>query len=145
MFGELLTWIEQLAVVRTIAASPVLYPLLNGAHILAFATLVGSIVTFDVAMLRNCQNRSVAEATLPIARTALLASTLTGLVLLAPRASYYVSNPAMQIKGALLITALCNVVLFHTLRSPTVRRITAAISLGLWPLILFAGRWVGFT
>lgn len=145
---ELLAAVEALDVVRAIRTSRVLYPLLNGTHILSFGILIGAIAVFDLQVIRRGPDaaRDLAAVALPVARGAFAAAVVTGLVLFACRATHYATNPAMLWKLGLLGVALANVALFHwmTEGSPAMKRASALVSLLSWICVLFAGRWIGF-
>ena len=141
---DVLAWAEGLGWVRVLRTSLTLYPLINGAHILSFGTLLGTIVAYDIAVLRGRADAAVARATLPVARWAFALAALTGGALFATRAQAQAANTAMQAKSALLLLSLVNVAAFHRARSERARRFIAAASVLLWVGVVLAGRWIGF-
>ncbi|XWN30479.1 MAG: hypothetical protein ROR55_23845 [Devosia sp.] len=142
--SEIAAFVENIGWVRTLRTSPILYPLTNGGHILAFGTMIGALAVHHIALLRGRADASVVRATLPLAYAAFATAILTGAALVATQLGQYVANPAMQVKAGLMLLALVNVALFRTVRGEKSRRIAAATSLALWVCVLMSGRWVGF-
>ncbi|MEM8625172.1 MAG: hypothetical protein AAGG47_16840 [Pseudomonadota bacterium] len=66
MLAETVAPLESLELARPIRTSRTLYPLANGAHILVFAILVGSIAVYDIAILRGSSDRQRATTALPV-------------------------------------------------------------------------------
>lgn len=130
-----------------------LYPLANLVHVLGAALLLGSIATFDIAVLRRMPAAAVlGRVAIPIAAFGLLLQLLSGSVLLAAEASALVRNPAFQLKMAMLLLGLANIALFHVLfgsgldRGGGVDRARpfAALSLAVWVVVLLAGRAIAY-
>ncbi|MEM9764014.1 MAG: DUF2214 domain-containing protein [Pseudomonadota bacterium] len=142
MLAELVAPLESLELARLIRTSRTLYPLANGAHILAFAILVGSIAVYDIAILRGISDRHLASAALPVIWASFAATVLSGALLFATRATYYSGNPAFIFKLALIVAAALNLLAFRRAIMPM--RASAALSLFLWASTLMAGRWIGF-
>lgn len=79
-------------------------------------------------------------------------AALTGLALFSIRAQEYATNPAFQIKMALLALAGLNVLAFRQIAAPAGgdapyppgARALAVLSIVLWVSILVAGRFIGF-
>lgn len=135
---EWLPWIEASAVARALSLTPGLYPLVSGLHILGIALLVGPILVADVAILRGRP-----AGTLPLRRVATagfaLAAT-TGALLFSTQAAKYAGNPAFLAKMALIGLAGANLAAFAAFSG----RAFALVSLVLWVLVIFAGRWIAF-
>ena len=134
---SLLAGLEALDWVRAVRTSPVLYPLLNGTHILGLALLVGSIATVHVAALRDgtAAERVGHRPGLVLARCGFGLAAATGAVLFACRATHYAANPAFLAKLGLIALALGNVALFHRVAGPARPRLamlSAATSLAAW-------------
>ncbi|MEM7529601.1 MAG: DUF2214 domain-containing protein [Pseudomonadota bacterium] len=142
MLAETVAPLEGLELARLVRTSPTLYPLANGAHIVAFATFVGSIAVYDVAILRGLGGRQLASAVLPVAWAGFVAAVLSGGLLFATRATHYAENPAFIFKLALIAGAALNMLASHGSVLP--KQGSAAISLVLWTSVLMAGRWIGF-
>ena len=142
---------------RALHASWVAYLLVNAAHILGLALLVGPILTLDARLIGLWRSLPVAILAPLLVRAAALGLTLTaltGLWLFTVRPADYLANPAFLVKLGLLALALVNVGVQHVqpgwravLRGETPGmgvRVVAALSAVLWIGILVAGRWIGF-
>jgi hypothetical protein len=143
---EIFSAVEAWPWMGAIRTSTILYPLLNGTHILGVSLLIGAIAVVDLQVLRDGRPPAGSLA-LSVAKAGFAIAVGTGTVLFAVRATHYAQNSAMQIKAALLVLALINIVTFARLASKKqgTARALAATSLVLWTAVLFAGRWIGFT
>lgn len=130
-----------------------LYPLANLIHVLGAALLVGAIAAFDIQVLRRgSELRAVFRSTIPLAAFGLALQAVSGVVLLSAEASTLVRNPAFQVKMAVLVLGLANVVLFHWRFDRSLKkdlpldgaRVLAAVSLASWLLVLLAGRAIAY-
>ena len=142
---------------RWLQASWIAYLLVNAAHILGVALLLGSILVLDLRLLGGLRRVPLAVIGPLHTRVAAVGASLavlSGLWLFTVRAAEYAENPAFLVKLALLGAALVNVALQHgnpayreALRGgPLTGRIrtSAASSAMLWLAVLVAGRWIGF-
>lgn len=142
---------------RWLRASWIAYLLVNAAHILGVALLLGSILVLDLRLLgglRQVPLAVIAPLHTRVAAIGVGLAVLTGLWLFTVRPAEYAENPAFLVKQALLTAALVNVGLQHA--TPAYRRaltgepltggvrVSAAASALLWLAILVAGRWIGF-
>lgn len=154
---DLLRAIEGLAPAAALRASFVAYPIVNALHVLSLGVLVTTVALMDLRVLGGFSGldpRSFVDALRPVALWAFAGTAATGLALFSIRASEYAFNPALQVKLALIALAGLNLAL--TLRAGRRRaaslregfsgaeRLSAAVSLMLWPAILVAGRFIGF-
>ena len=134
-----------------------LYPLVNTAHLLGIALLLGAIIALDLRLL-GCW-RSVALAPLatvlrPTAIAGIVLAVPMGVLLFAARAVDYVFNPVFQLKLALVLFAIINAIVLgfsagwiDALRGAAIRpfvRVAALLSLLLWLSALLFGRLVGY-
>lgn len=130
------------------------YAALNGTHIFGIALLVGAMVPLNLLRLGvdvGLPQADAARILVPSAVAGLLLAVGTGAVMFASRATQYAELPVFQAKmalvaaGAMLALALA---LRHGPRmagvAPGVLRRHAAISLGLWVLVLYLGRMIAF-
>ncbi|MES2831759.1 MAG: DUF2214 domain-containing protein [Pseudomonadota bacterium] len=133
------------------------YLLVNAAHILGIALLLGAILPLDLLLLRSTHRRDLPVLGPFLVRAASTGAALavtTGLWLFSVKPMAYVENPAFLFKIALLALATCNIALQHRgerfnialrIGTPPVRvRAFAAASAVLWFFVLVAGRWIGF-
>ena len=135
----------------------VAYLVVNAAHILGIALLLGAILPLDLLLLRATRGRdllTLGPFLVRLAATGTALAVTTGLWLFSVKPVEYAENPAFLFKAALLVLAICNVALQHrgeefdaALRSGQVSvrvRTLAATSAIVWLCVLIAGRWIGF-
>ena len=135
-------------------------PIVEAAHVLAIATVFGTILVVDLRLLafagmqRNY--RLLSREMLPKTWMAFVAAVITGLVMFAPNAITYYGNTAFRLKMLALVLAGLNMAAFHLLterssgwdgnaKAPASGRVAAVLSILLWLAIIFLGRWIGFT
>lgn len=132
-----------------------IYPVLNAAHILGIALLLGAAIPMDLRLLGLLRGPpGVVPFLSRCAGVGLGLAIVTGLVLLWVNLAEYLGNPAFRIKVALLIVAALLIVVQHTGpgwkavlagQAPDQRvRLVAGASLVVWVAVLLAGRWIGF-
>jgi hypothetical protein len=149
--------LEQSSLGATLRSSIWLYPAVECLHIVGFALLVGSIVSFDVRSLRARSLETVetlAAQLLPVARTGFALAVPMGLLLFTTEATAYLANPLFLAKLVLIALSLANIAWFHhRLRAASHTfgvigmgrlRLSAGISLGLWICVLLAGRLIAY-
>ena len=161
---SILTWLEQSALGHFVRESgPWTYPLVNLAHILGIASLFGSILVIDLALLSVGRRRppaalaAIVEAARPIALAGFLVAATSGIGLLASNGSEYAGNPFLLIKFPAIGLGLINAAIverstaWRALRagqpSPAdARRLTllAVTSLTCWTVAIGAGRMIGY-
>ena len=137
-------------------SSPALYPAVEILHILGFVVLVGSILALDLRLLglgRAIPIQPMAQLLLPLSRFGFLLAISMGLLLFSADAAHVVRNPAFQTKLLLIAAALVNIVIAHVgpwrvalwrAEASGGARITALVSLLLWPGAVCAGRLIAY-
>jgi hypothetical protein len=158
---DILAWLESSALGHAMRSSGVwTYGLVNLAHILGVASLFGSVLVLDLRLLgvwRTVPLPSIAGPTVPVATAGFVVAFLTGLGLLATRATEYEGNPFLLIKLPAILVGMVNVGIVTTrqgwktmgLREPTPseRRtfaICGGVSLAAWLTAVAAGRMIGY-
>ncbi|HET7715243.1 MAG TPA: DUF2214 domain-containing protein [Bauldia sp.] len=138
-------------------SSEYLYPLVNTAHILGFALLVGSIAALDARILGFGKAIALADAArllLPFTIGGLLVAVFTGVALFSVKPEEYAANPVFLAKLGLIVLALANALSLRlrpvwrtALAGGAVApglRISAILSLVFWLGVLTAGRMIAF-
>ena len=136
------------------------YGVVNLFHILGVATLFGAVLVLDLRLLglwRTVPIPSIAGPTVPVATTGFVIAALTGVGLLATKATEYAGNPFLLIKFPAIAVALLNVAVVTSrpawkamgVREPTPpeRRTLAVcggVSLAAWLTAVGAGRMIGY-
>ena len=136
-----------------------LYPIVEIVHISGFVVLVGSIVVLDLRLLglsRSLPARALARHVLPWSIGAFFVIVPSGFLMFMAHASDFISNPAFQLKLALILTGLINAAVFHTgafrryahtdreLRVPAAVKAHAALSLAIWFSVIACGRLLAY-
>lgn len=149
--------VEGLAPAAALRGSFVAYPLVNALHILSLGVLVATVGLMELRVLGRfprLDGRAFVAALRPIAVGAFAGAVLTGLALFSVRATEYAFNPAFQLKLGLIVLAGLNLVMFLRVARrrglsghadvSAAERLSAALSLLVWPGVLVAGRFIGF-
>jgi hypothetical protein len=159
--NDLLQSINDSPVGTGIRESTVLFPWIETVHVLMTTTVVGTIAIVDLRLLGYASHRRGARQLiielLPFTWVAFVCAVITGLLLFSSNAVNYAADAPFLAKMCALALAGLNMAFFHltayrkigqwddALPPPAAARIAGATSLGLWILIVFLGRWIGFT
>jgi uncharacterized membrane protein len=145
-----------------IAESLWVFPTLETLHVIALATVIGTIAVLDLRLLglasRKVAITALSKEILPWTWAGFALAALTGLLLFTSRASDYIENLYFLCKMGLLVLAGLNMLLFHFITSrsiekwdhgnaaiPVAAKAAGLISLVFWAVIVFLGRAIGFT
>lgn len=153
-------WLEGFAISNTIRESMWVFPVIETLHVLTLAITVGSIALLDFRLLGLGPDRRpprfAAVETLPWTWAAFGATCLSGFLMFASAASYYVAIPAFRYKVLCLALAGINMLVLHfgswrelgswddDARIPAAARTAATLSLLCWAGVVVFGRWTGF-
>jgi uncharacterized membrane protein len=135
-------------------------PTVQSVHILAIAASVSSILLLDLRVFgvfgRGMSLAAVAQRFVPWVWYSLLALLVSGTILIIGEPGRSLTNPAFQAKIVMIIAVIIlTLLLARPLRAnegyweqSQGRRAAAvaiaAVSLILWSLIVFAGRWIAY-
>lgn len=133
------------------------YPLLNAAHILSLALLVGAIVPADLRIMGLFSGVPAApflRLMTAIAAVGLGMAAMTGFLLFSVRPLAYAANPAFLAKISLVGLGAANAAAIRLSAgwrrmmaggaAGAGLRLGAGLSLALWIAALVAGRWIAF-
>jgi len=156
---EIFVALEQSGFAAAVRESPWLYPLANVGHIVALVVFAGAIAVMDLRLL----GAFAAMAPGPLLRrarsvavAAFCVQAATGFMLFAAEASHVVVNPVFQIKMALVVAGLANVLAFELVTRrkiahlpagaamPAAGRIAGVLSLGVWIAVAACGRSIAY-
>jgi hypothetical protein len=156
----LFEWLNNSPLGAGIRASTWWYPILELVHSLGIIILLGSIWTLDLRLLglgvRSRRVSEVAGRLLPWTWAGFAVQSTSGVLLSISEAERLYYIPYFWLKLALLLLAGLNALLFHTgvyrsvatwddaLVTPGRARLAGAVSLGLWMLVIGAGRAIGY-
>ena len=149
--------LQESALGHVMRSSPALYPAVEILHILGFVVLVGSILALDLRVLglgRAIAIQPMAQLLLPMSRFGFLLAISMGFLLFSADAAHVVRNPAFQAKLLLIAAALVNIVIAHVgpwrhialwrAEASGGAKVTALVSLVLWPSAVCAGRLIAY-
>jgi hypothetical protein len=155
----LLVWLEESGLGRLMRESLWLYPAVEIVHILAFATLLVSVLLFDVRVLGRQRHLAVDDMgrfLLPAAWLGMGFALITGFMLLATQAIDIGMQPVFWVKMGLIVLAGINALVFHRwslrnlyrwnrlVRAPWRARVVAAVSIASWLGVLVSGRLIAY-
>jgi hypothetical protein len=133
------------------------YPLLNAAHILSLALVVGPIAILDLRLLGVFRTRAIGQLAPPLIRTASVAAFFaiaTGFLLFSVRPAHYVQNPAFLLKISLVALGIAVALALGRARFWRAAilgneigagaRLCAILSLAIWVGAVLCGRWIAF-
>ena len=136
-------------------------PIVEALHVLAAATVFGTIFVVDLRLLGLPDTRRpftrVSDEMLWITWTAFAVALVAGALMFAANANTYYGNTEFRLKMLALVAAGANMAVFQfiTYRSvgtwdsgvptPLAARIAGALSITLWVTVICLARWIGFT
>lgn len=154
MWDALLQGLELGALGHAARSSIWLYPLANLAHVVGATMLVGSILVFDILLLRNRFDAAAAisRTALGVAATGLVLLLISGPIMFSAEATAFGYNPIFLAKMVLILAGFTNLGLYHwakrraVLRPPVPphARWHAGFSAGIWILAVIAGRSIAY-
>lgn len=161
---EIDRWLHSLydtEIALAVRENAVLFPWVEGVHVLALCLVIGSIAMLDFRLLGiTSRGRPVARVlrdVLPVTWGAFAIALATGLLMFASNAVQYAHNRCFQAKLGLLLLIGVNTAVFHFFVEPRVigleptsplprqARVSGAVSIVLWIGVTALGRWIGFT
>jgi hypothetical protein len=160
MMGEFLAALEATALAGALRRSVWAYPLVNTAHILGVALLVGAIVPLDLRLLGAWRSVPLYAIWRVLTRTAsagLVLASVFGALLFITRATEYAASNLFVSKMVIVGAGAANALLLHIvlpnkrLRSASATgklpgrvQLASGLSLAAWLTALTLGRLVGY-
>ena len=153
--------IYDLPVSASIRESVNAFPVLESLHVLALAVVFGTILIVDLRLVGVASHRREASRLirelLPYTWVAFVVAVLTGVGMFMSNALSYAANTYFLLKMVALVVAGLNMAWFHStayrrisewdeaLPPPRAARFAGFTSLFTWMVVIFLGRWIGFT
>lgn len=145
--GRLEAW----APIAALKSNLYAYPLLEVVHLVALATLFGTILVVDLRILgrlRALDLGALVRGLLPWTIAGFALALLTGLTMFVMRISDLIANPMFIAKMCLLFAAGTNAGILHA-RGPInknsgITRGQAFLSILIWIAVIFCGRWIAY-
>jgi hypothetical protein len=136
-------------------------PIVEALHVLAAATVFGTIFIVDLRLLGFPNTRRsfarVSHEMLRLTWMAFVVAVIAGLLMFAANASTYYDNTAFRLKMLALLGAGINMAIFQGITyraigtwdqnvpTPRAARVAGALSILLWVTVICLARWIGFT
>jgi len=136
-------------------------PIVESIHVLAAATVFGSVFIVDLRLLGLPDTRRpvtlVSREVLRLTWAAFCVAVLAGMLMFTANAHTYYGNTAFRLKMLALIGAGLNMAIFHGIGAkdlprwesdatpPLPARLAGGLSILLWIAVVACGRWIGFT
>jgi uncharacterized membrane protein len=156
-----MTWLQSSALGHAMRESGVwTYGLVNLVHILGVASLFGAILVLDLRLLglwRKVPLPAISEPVVPVATMGFVIAVISGICMLATKATEYTGNPFLYIKFPAIFLGLLNVLLLssssawreHKVRELSQREqsrlaVFGGISLVCWITAITAGRMIAY-
>jgi len=155
-----MAWLNELPSSIALRESLYVWPLLESAHVMMLGLFVGTAFVNDLRLLgwtmRKVPVSEVTGRLLPWTRLGFAGMVVTGAVLFYASPLRYYHNAFFRLKMLLMLVALANVFVFHrgihrrvaewdlAPELPRQARLAGALSLGVWALIVVAGRMVAY-
>jgi hypothetical protein len=153
--------LEGSALGQYIAASTWAFPTFESIHVMAIVTVVGSVGIMDLRLLGVASKETsvieISTDTLRWTWGAFGVAFVTGALLFISKATNYIANPFFLSKMVLIALAGVNMAIFHLFTwngvkrwdkgaaAPLSAKIAGGVSLGLWIVVVFVARAIGFT
>ena len=116
---EFMAWLQASALGQAMRGSGVwTYGVVNLFHILGVASLFGAVLVLDLRLLglwRNVALAAISNPTVPVATTGFVIAALSGVCLMATKATEYVGNPFLYIKFPAIGLGIVNVAALNCL------------------------------
>jgi hypothetical protein len=153
--------IEASSIARWMREALWAYPAVEATHILALALVVGSIVIVDLRLLglsRQIPVSRLSRHALPWTAGAFVVAMITGLLMFTAHAEDFLTNRVFGLKMGLILLAGTNAAMLHVGRTwhsiaqwdtvvmpPARVRLSAALSIAIWIVVVACGRLLAYT
>src|SRR5271163_2786349 len=131
-FLRVLLWLQNTPVSTQIRESTLLFPVLEGTHLLALAFTMAPVMMYDLRLIgllwRTEPVSKVKAQFLPITLAGFFISVITGTLLLCSEPVKCFGNVYFKIKVILLILAGLNALIFHSTIDRTLERWDCALT-----------------
>jgi hypothetical protein len=160
MSGELWAALEATALAQALRASVWVYPLVNAAHLLGVALLLGAIIPLDLRLLGVWRALPLAPLWQVLTRSAgagLVLAAVFGAILFTTHATEYAVSGLFVAKMGVVAIGLANALALRRIvpdaqgpklsaagQLPPPIRLAAGLSLASWITALTLGRLVGY-
>jgi hypothetical protein len=156
MLYEFAQWSEATGLGKMIRNSQYAFPIVEFFHLAALAVIGGAILLVDMRLLglglKKTSVAQLAKDAQPWVTGSLFVMLASGIALYSSEATKCYQSPAFWIK---MISLLLAMIFTYTIRrrtaaadeqgiSPFASKSVGAVSLALWFMVAWGGRWIGF-
>ena len=157
---EFMQWLEATPLSTGIRESTLMFPVLEGTHLLLLAFSVGTIVWVDLRLLgltlRRVAVTEVVQQMQPFTLSAFAVTMVTGFFLLISEPVKSYTSWSFRLKMAAIAFAGLNAFIFHSTvykkvdqwdrdqTTPMRARMAGAFGIVLWAIVIAAGRWQAY-
>jgi hypothetical protein len=156
MLFEFAQWCEASGLGKMIRNSQYAFPIVEFFHLAALAVIGGAVIVVDMRLLglglKKTSVAQLAEDARPWMTGSLIVMLASGIALYSSEATKCYQSPAFWIK---MISLLLAMIFTYTIRRRTAAadgrgislfasRSVGALSLTLWFMVAWGGRWIGF-
>ncbi len=154
-------WLQGLHWATLLRESQLMFPVIEGAHLLGLAFILGPVLMLDARLAglawRDQPVSKIAKIFVPYSITGAALMFLTGILLFCAEAVKCYQSGWFRIKVILLLVAALNALYFHTRTQtswgtwdqlavpPMKARMAGIVSMIVWGGVLLAGRWTAYT
>jgi hypothetical protein len=159
--GGLMQTLYDTSIAVAVRESATLYPWIESAHVLMVAIVLGTIAMVDLRLMGVSAHRRGARQLivdmLPFTWVAFALAVVTGGLLFMSNATAFYESMPFRFKMLTILLAGINMVVFHMtayrnigtwdeqLPTPKSARLAGLTSIILWVVIVFLGRWIGYS
>lgn len=135
----------------SLASHPWAYPMLEVAHLLGVALLLGNLVLLELRVFglgAALPAEALARLSLTLAGAGFVLAAVSGLTMFGTMPQELLANRVFTAKMLLIMLAAGNAAWFHGRGSlqklDTPARLIMGVSTVIWLLVLTCGRWMGY-
>jgi hypothetical protein len=159
--GGLMQTLYDTSIAVAVRESATLYPWIESAHVLMVAIVLGTIAMVDLRLMGVSAHRRGARQLivdmLPFTWVAFALAVVTGGLLFMSNATAFYESMPFRFKMLAILLAGINMAIFHMtayrnigdwddqLPTPKSARLAGLTSIILWVVIVFLGRWIGYS
>jgi hypothetical protein len=156
---EFLQWLGATSLGMAVAED--WFPKVECVHVIALATVVGTIFLVDTRLIgltsTRLSFRHISSRLLPWTWAGFILAVITGFLLFSSNSVAYYENGAFRLKLVLMILAAVNMLYFELVtfravgawdtsaKPPFAARLAGVLSMALWCGVIMTGRWIGFS
>ena len=157
---EICKWLQDMGPATALRESLILFPVVEGAHLLSLTLMMVPVLMFDLRLLGVLWKKEPASAIrnqfLPVTFAGAIVMVLTGLMLFWSEAVKCYNSNYFRVKILMLALATLNVIIFHSTVdrkihewendpvTPGRAKLAGILSILLWTGVIFAGRYTAY-